>query len=45
MGVTAKQMKQYAKDHGYLNWFEFRKDVGPNEAREALKQIELDDHA
>ena len=45
MGVTAKQMKKYAEGRGYLNWWEFRKDVDYNEAREALKQIELDDHA
>ena len=45
MGVTAKQMKEYAEGHGYTNWLEFRKDVGWIEAREALKQIEWDDHA
>ncbi|WP_277949982.1 hypothetical protein [Weissella confusa] len=43
MGVTAKQMKKYAKDHGYPNWLEFRKDAGWIEAREALKQIELEE--
>ena len=42
MGVTAKQMKEYAKGHGYPNWYEFRKDAGYNAAREALKQIELE---
>ena len=42
MGVTANQMKEYAEGRGYTNWYEFRKDVGYNEAREALKQIELE---
>ncbi|MFR4253153.1 MAG: hypothetical protein ACLT1C_07015 [Weissella confusa] len=45
MVVTAKQVKEYAEGRGYPNWLEFRKDAGYNEAREALKQIELDDHA
>ncbi|WP_167846531.1 hypothetical protein [Weissella confusa] len=45
MGVTAKQTKEYAEGRGYMNWLEFREDVGYNEAREALKQIELEDHA
>ena len=45
MGVTAKQMKKYATDRGYIDWWQFRKDAGPNAAREAIKQIELDDHA
>ena len=42
MGVTAKQMKKYAKKRGYPNWWDFRKDAGDNAAREALKQIELE---
>lgn len=44
MGVTAKQMKEYAEGHGYTNWLEFRKDVGYNEAREALKQIKMEEN-
>ena len=42
MVLTAKEMKKYAKDHGYPNWYEFRKDAGYNAAREALKQIEME---
>ncbi|WP_280950182.1 hypothetical protein [Weissella confusa] len=42
MGATAQDMKKHAKECGYPNWLEFRKAVGYNEAREALKQIELE---
>ena len=43
MVLTAKQMKEYAEGRGYMNWLEFRTDVGYNEAREALKQIKLEE--
>ena len=42
MGVTAKEMKEYAEGRRYTNWYEFRKDAGYNAAREALKQIKLE---
>ena len=45
MHITGKKMNEYAQSRGYTNWYEFREDVGYQVVQEALKQIELDNHA
>lgn len=45
MRITGKKMNEYAQGRGYTNWYEFSEDVGYQAAKEALKQIELEDHA
>lgn len=37
------KMNEYAQKREYSNWHEFREAVGYKEAKEALKQIQLED--